>query len=111
MLAKMHWSRLSGDRNMEILLGACSWYLWIGRGSTFNVFDTVDNLSQSDIMLYTPWFAFQTHAYHSGPLTLLIDYGLPGFLIGTWLLLAIGVSAWKIAAKWFGIALLSQGIV
>ena len=74
-------------------------YLWIGRGSTFNVFDTVDNLSQSDIMLYTPWFAFQTHAYHSGPLTLLIDYGLPGFLIGTWLLLAIGVSAWKIAAK------------
>ena len=74
-------------------------YLWIGRGSTFNVFDTVDPLTHSDIMLYTPWFAFQTHAYHSGPLTLLIDYGLPGFLIGTWLLLAIGVTAWKIAAK------------
>ncbi|MFL2877212.1 MAG: O-antigen ligase family protein [Pontiellaceae bacterium] len=74
-------------------------YFWIGRGSTFNVYDTVENLSTSDIILYTPWFAFQTHAYHSGPLTLLIDYGFPGFLVGTWLLLAIGVSAWKIAVN------------
>ena len=45
-------------------------------------------------MFFSPWFAFLTRSYHSGPLTLLIDYGFAGLLIGSWLLFSIAKSAW-----------------
>ncbi len=56
-------------------------YLLVGRGMAFDVMQTVAELSTSDIMGFSPWFAYETHAYHSGPLSLLIDYGIPGLLI------------------------------
>ena len=64
-------------------------YFWVGRGSAFNVYDAVGNLGRSDIIEFTPWFAYITRSYHSGPLTLLIDYGIVGFVIGSWLLISI----------------------
>lgn len=59
-------------------------YMLIGRGSAFDVFETGENVTTTDIQLYTPWFAFQTRSYHSGPLSLLIDYGIPGLLAMIW---------------------------
>ena len=64
-------------------------YFWVGRGSAFNVYDAVGDLRRSDIMEFTPWFAYMTRSYHSGPLTLLIDYGVLGLIIGSWLLILI----------------------
>jgi hypothetical protein len=71
-------------------------YLLIGRGSTFKIWETVGNLSAGAILGHSPWFAFQTRNYHSGPLTLLIDYGLPGLLTGLWLAYTLGLRVWKV---------------
>ena len=45
-------------------------------------------------MFYSNWytsptFFYANHNYHSGPITLIIDYGLPGTII--WLLLQINI--------------------
>jgi len=74
-------------------------YLFIGRGSSFNIWETVGSMSGADIRGHSPWFAFQTRSYHSGPLTLLIDYGLPGLLVGLWLAFTLGSRVWKVAGK------------
>jgi hypothetical protein len=55
-------------------------YLLVGRGVTFDVSTAVEQLGWGDIGAFSPWFAFVTHTYHSGPLALLIDFGLPGLL-------------------------------
>jgi hypothetical protein len=56
-------------------------YLLVGRGMAFDVRQVLEETSQSDIWNFTPWFAYQMHAYHSGPLALLIDLGIPGMII------------------------------
>jgi len=56
-------------------------YWLLGRGMAFKVWDVVDNVSGGDIMAFSPLFAYETHAYHSGPLALFIDMGLPGTVI------------------------------
>lgn len=56
-------------------------FLLIGRGVTFNVLEVLDNTSMKDIYTKSTWFMFETHSYHSGPLTLLIDLGIPGLII------------------------------
>jgi hypothetical protein len=56
-------------------------YLLIGRGVTFNVVDVIKNTSFADLRGQTTWFMFETHSYHSGPLSLLIDLGIPGVII------------------------------
>ncbi|MFA5688378.1 MAG: O-antigen ligase family protein [Kiritimatiellales bacterium] len=56
-------------------------YWLIGRGIAFNVWTTISELGALDVQLQNQWFMFLTHSYHSGPLTLLIDYGLPGLLV------------------------------
>ena len=55
-------------------------YLWIGRGVTFDVLVVLKNTSQMDIQAKSTWFMYETHSYHSGPLALLIDLGIPGFV-------------------------------
>jgi O-antigen ligase len=74
-------------------------FLVIGRGSAFNVWETAENLGVSDIQTYSPWFAFQTRSYHSGPLTLLIDYGIPGLLTALWLTGLLIKRFWGLAAR------------
>lgn len=74
-------------------------FFWLGRGSAFDVYNAVDNMSRNDILTFSPLFAYTTRSYHSGPLALLIDYGFPGFIVGSWLLISIGLSSWKIAVR------------
>lgn len=78
-------------------------YLLLGRGSTFDVWETSAELSQHDIGTYTPWFAFQTRSYHSGPLSLLIDYGLPGVIAALWLTFISFRHVWRLAKRLAGI--------
>lgn len=56
-------------------------YFLIGRGIAFNVWETVHNLGASDVQRQSQWFMFLTHSYHSGPMTLLVDYGIPGLIV------------------------------
>jgi hypothetical protein len=72
-------------------------YLLIGRGSTFDVMETAAGLGVNDVRNYSPFFAFQTRSYHSGPLAMLIDYGIPGLLVGSWLAVVLFVRFWKYA--------------
>ena len=63
----------------EYALARASDYLIIGRGGTFDVMETVGQLGIAD-PYGTPWQAFLTHTYHSGPIEMLLDYGIPGLL-------------------------------
>jgi hypothetical protein len=56
-------------------------YALIGRGIAFNVWETITKLGAFDVQQRSQWFMFLTHTYHSGPLTLLVDYGVPGLLV------------------------------
>jgi hypothetical protein len=56
-------------------------YWLIGRGIAFNVWETVTELGAYDIQQKSQWFMFLTHSYHSGPITLLIDFGVPGLVV------------------------------
>ena len=76
-------------------------YLVLGRGSTFNAQETASGLGSHDIATFSPWFAFETRSYHSGPLTLLVDYGLAGLIVGIWLTFVI-VRRFLKAANWLG---------
>jgi hypothetical protein len=74
-------------------------YFWIGRGSAFDVGEASANLSSHDIGTFSPWFAFQTRSYHSGPLSLLLDYGITGFVTGIWLMVLMFKRFWKAAVE------------
>jgi hypothetical protein len=77
-------------------------YLLIGRGSAFNIWETAENVGVWDIQTFSPWFAFQTRSYHSGPLSLLVDYGLPGLLIALWLTVLVIKHVWGLARRLAG---------
>jgi hypothetical protein len=82
-----HDARGSADWRIEIwkyCLAEAPKYLLVGRGSAFNVYEAGENVNTADIETYSPWFAFTTRSYHSGPLSLLIDYGIPGLLAMVW---------------------------
>jgi hypothetical protein len=55
-------------------------YLWIGRGLTIDVLPVA--YMRWDYYM-TKEFYFYMHSYHSGPLALLIDFGIPGLVVGT----------------------------
>ena len=77
----------SSDWRIEIwkyCLKEAPQYLLIGRGSAFDVHDASGQLSSSDIGTFTPWFAYITRSYHSGPLSLLIDYSIFGLVAMLW---------------------------
>ena len=78
-------------------------YLLSGRGVAFDVAETVSELSISDIATYTPWLAFQTRSNHSGPLAILIDFGLPGFFVTLWLVIIIIKHFFRLARRVAGI--------
>lgn len=51
-------------------------YLWLGRGFTVEIADLMSwSVSRDVLLLY-----YATHDYHNGPLSLLLDTGLPGTL-------------------------------
>ncbi len=80
-------------------IGQAKEYIWIGRGSAFNIYETTGDLGVNDVAQFSPWFAFQTRSYHSGPLTLLIDYGLPGLVVGIWLAVVVSRRLWRTALR------------
>lgn len=59
-------------------------YLWIGKGFTVNPADMLSPTVRTNWVLN----AFLSHNYHSGPLSLLLDTGILGFVLGTFFLLA-----------------------
>jgi len=54
-------------------------YMWLGRGFTFHMSEIQSLSVRADMILE----AFITHNYHSGPISLLLDLGLPGFILGS----------------------------
>lgn len=66
-------------------------YMWIGRGFTMRLGDLMALEMQNDMIK----LAYYGHNYHSGPISMLLDLGIPGLLIVSSLLLAYFVYAWK----------------
>jgi hypothetical protein len=64
-------------------------YLIVGRGSAFDLSETLSQIGQEERTRLTPWLAFLTRNYHSGPLALLLDYGLLGFIAAVWLTILV----------------------
>ena len=56
-------------------------YWLIGRGLAFDVKEAIAQLGVT-VGQGGPYQAFHTHTYHSGPITLLIDFGIPGLITG-----------------------------
>ena len=57
-------------------------YWLIGRGVAFDVYEFIASIGNALGMgLQSTYFAYLGHVYHSGPVTLLIDYGLPGTVL------------------------------
>lgn len=54
-------------------------YLWIGRGFTFHISEIMSYGARLDMILE----AYVTHNYHSGVISLLLDLGLPGLILGS----------------------------
>ncbi len=66
-------------------------YLWIGKGFTLNPLDLLSVTVRQDWVLS----AFLGHNYHSGPLTLLLDTGIFGFITGSGFMIASCISAYR----------------
>ncbi len=64
-------------------------YLFIGRGLTFNINELQAALSIRD----TIGWAYVSHNYHSGPLSLAIITGIPGFIFFTLFMVMAGKEA------------------
>jgi len=71
-------------------------YWLIGRGVAFDVMNAVQSLGL-EIGYGGPFQAYHTHTYHSGPITLLIDFGIPGLLICAGFMIVVVRMIWKIA--------------
>ena len=66
-------------------------YLWIGKGFTINPADLQSVTVRQDWVLS----AFLGHNYHSGPLTLLLDTGVFGFITGAGFMITSCLSAYR----------------
>jgi O-antigen ligase len=73
-------------------------YLLVGRGGAFDVLETVEQLSVMD-PYGTPWQAFLTHTYHSGPIEMLVDYGIPGLIAVLWIHILIFRRMWRLSIR------------
>lgn len=60
-------------------------YMWIGRGFTMRLSDLMAAEVQNDMITS----AYVGHNYHSGPISMLLDLGIPGVIIVSGLLLSI----------------------
>ena len=67
-------------------------YLLVGRGLMMDVTGWAW-LQQS--WYGRPEFFFAGHAYHSGPLSLLVDFGIPGTIAAVGFMCAVCVDAWR----------------
>lgn len=86
-----------GSRLWRVEVWKLAWaevprYLWIGKGFTF---DPATAMAIS-VRMNSVLSAFLSHNYHSGPLTLLLDMGLFGFIAGAGFLIT---SAYELLQK------------
>lgn len=72
-------STLSRVQVWEMAWAEIPRYLWIGKGFTINPADLMSPSVRANWVLN----AFLSHNYHSGPISLLLDTGIFGFLFGT----------------------------
>lgn len=71
-------------------------FLLVGRGFTVNAIE----LQSLSVMRDSYLFAYVGHNYHNGPISLLLDLGLPGFIVGgSFLLLAARFSLRALPGK------------
>jgi len=71
-------------------------YLFIGRGITLNVYDALANMTGADIGGRNQWFMYTMHNYHSGPLYILLDFGIPGLVA----FVGVQISMAVVAVRW-----------
>lgn len=76
-------------------------YWLVGRGVAFNVRDAISQLGVT-VGQGSPLQAFHTHTYHSGPITLLVDFGIPGLIVGLLFMIFIVRKVSKIANVFAG---------
>lgn len=74
-----HMSAISRILVWEMAWSEVPRYLWLGKGFAIDPLDFYSPTVRADWVL----FSFVSHNYHSGPLSLLLDTGLPGFLFGS----------------------------
>ena len=74
-------------------------YLLIGRGLLFDV----TGWAWLNAGWYNqPVYFYASHAYHSGPLSLLIDFGIPGLITGAGFMIGVCVHAWRAVRQYCG---------
>lgn len=73
-------------------------YWLLGRGVAFDVMSAVQELGL-EAGLGGSFQAYHTHTYHSGPITLLIDFGIPGLVIYLGFMIFILKKSWVIAKE------------
>ena len=66
-------------------------YLWIGKGLAMESEDVLSYAAR----LSGPLSAFLSHNYHNGPITLLLDLGIPGLITGSLFLFVSSIEYWK----------------
>ncbi len=66
-------------------------YLLVGRGI---VTDVLPLAWMRREFYVTPDFYYEMKGYHSGPLSLLLDFGLPGFVVGTLFFVSVCREGW-----------------
>ncbi len=73
----------------RMLLREAPQYLWVGKGYVFSFSEYASIFSTSTANQYESFII--THNYHNGLLSLLIDLGLPGLVIGLGYIAAVAV--------------------
>ena len=82
-------------------------YWLVGRGVAFNVQDAVDRLGIT-VGQGNTYQAFLTHTYHSGPITLLVDFGIPGLITAFVFMIFVFKKVLKIATQFSKIDLFEE---
>jgi len=71
-------------------------YLWIGRGLVTDVSPVAWMRREFYV---TPEFFYEMKGYHSGPLSLLLDFGLPGFVFGSMFMIGLCSEGWRLRRR------------
>lgn len=73
------FSTINRQRVWELAMAEIPNYIWLGKGFSINPLDLQTPSARVDWV----WFSFASHNYHSGPISLLLDTGIFGFLFAT----------------------------
>lgn len=74
-------------------------YWLIGRGLAFDLTDAYGSWTLASDRTTMHEFFIATHQYHNGPLYLLVDYGIPGFIFATGFMFSSVRIHWRYAKR------------